>query len=80
MLNKNSLLSLLCFSSEFSLNLLKIQKFIYFTSQVEFLGAIYACASNTDKDYLGTEWICEYQEWDTSGLMLEHWSEGENIP
>ena len=53
MLNKNSLLSLLCFSSEFSLNLLKIQKFIYFTSQVEFLGAIYACASNTDKDNLG---------------------------
>ena len=51
MLNKNSLLSLLCFSSEFSLNLLKIQN--YFTSQVEFLGAIYACASNTDKDYLG---------------------------
>ena len=27
-----------------------------------------------------TEWICEYQEWGTSGLMLEHWSEGENIP
>ena len=53
MLNKNSLLSLLCFSSEFSLNLLKIQKFIYFTCQVELLGAIYACASNTDKDNLG---------------------------